>query len=171
MLALQLFLTLFYLAVAWRGTEAQQLKSRLGDLDTVQNRGCRSSPLERQEWYTNLSFIFAFGLRFEKYRRTLKPKQKSAYIEAVKCLHTHPGMLTFKGVKTRYDDFHALHIHLADEVHLVVRKYPQHVVLRVNLLLCEIEGQFLPWHRRFLKVYETTLRNECNYTGAQPFVV
>ncbi|KAL0948838.1 hypothetical protein HGRIS_008961 [Hohenbuehelia grisea] len=30
-------------------------------------------------------------------------------------------------------------------------------------------GQFLPWHRRFVSTYETALRNECGYTGAQPY--
>lgn len=30
-------------------------------------------------------------------------------------------------------------------------------------------GHFLPWHRYFTSVYENALRNECNYTGAQPY--
>jgi tyrosinase len=50
--------------------------------------------------------------------------------------------------RTRYEDFVALHITLTDEIHGV--------------------GQFLPWHRRFLRVYEQTLVDECNYQGAQP---
>src|SRR6266545_3137823 len=32
------------------------------------------------------------------------------------------------------------------------------------------KGQFLPWHRHFMKAYENALRNECGYKGAQPYV-
>jgi len=81
--------------------------------------------------------------------RTLTSKQKAQYIGAVKCLQKLPAKSPFKSVKTRFDDFQGLHINLTDEIHLV--------------------GQFLPWHRRFLKVYETSLREECGYTGAHPY--
>ena len=30
-------------------------------------------------------------------------------------------------------------------------------------------GHFLPWHRFYTAVYEHALRNECGYTGAQPY--
>ena len=30
-------------------------------------------------------------------------------------------------------------------------------------------GVFLPWHRLTVWTYETVLRNECGYTGAQPY--
>lgn len=30
-------------------------------------------------------------------------------------------------------------------------------------------GVFLPWHRLTVWTYESTLRSECNYTGAQPY--
>lgn len=32
------------------------------------------------------------------------------------------------------------------------------------------QGQFFAWHRRYVQLYETTLREKCGYTGAQPFV-
>lgn len=31
------------------------------------------------------------------------------------------------------------------------------------------KGAFLPWHRYFMHTHETVLRNECNYTGFQPY--
>jgi tyrosinase len=72
------------------------------------------------------------------------------YLNAVECLHVLPatsGLMNNKP-RHRFDDFLALHITLTDEIHGV--------------------GQFLPWHRRFLWVYEQALRNECGYRGAQP---
>jgi len=130
MLALQLSVTfLCYVIIALREAVGTEVKST--PTDAVRNAGHCYKPLKRQEW------------------RTLNSSQKYAYIDAVICLHKLPAITTFKGVKTRFDDFQALHINLTDEIHLV--------------------GQFLPWHRRFVNVYETALRNECGYSGAQPY--
>jgi tyrosinase len=30
-------------------------------------------------------------------------------------------------------------------------------------------GVFLPWHRYAIWIFESVLRSECNYTGAQPY--
>ncbi|KAG9217933.1 hypothetical protein CCMSSC00406_0008574 [Pleurotus cornucopiae] len=81
--------------------------------------------------------------------RTLSAQNKARYIGAVKCLQALPAQTSFTGVRTRFDDFQALHVSLMPEIHLV--------------------GQFLPWHRRMLQVYEKALREECGYTGAQPY--
>ncbi|KAF4568167.1 hypothetical protein EYR40_010436 [Pleurotus pulmonarius] len=81
--------------------------------------------------------------------RTLSAQDKARYIGAVKCLQALPARTNFTGVRTRFDDFQALHVSLVLEIHLV--------------------GQFLPWHRRMLHVYEKALREECGYTGAQPY--
>ncbi|KAH9478721.1 Tyrosinase P [Psilocybe cubensis] len=88
--------------------------------------------LERSEW------------------RTLTDNQKSDYIKAIKCLQSKPALQpVIKEAKTRFDEFQAYHIAIADTVHLV--------------------GQFLPWHRLFVKSYETALREECGYKGANPY--
>ncbi|KAJ7098253.1 tyrosinase [Mycena epipterygia] len=81
--------------------------------------------------------------------RDLRDDKKSQYIKAVKCLQALPAQGLIKAAQTRFDDFQALHINLTDEIHLV--------------------GQFLPWHRRFLNVFEETLRNECGFTGSVPY--
>lgn len=47
------------------------------------------------------------------YRRTLTVHQKKDYINAVKCMQSTPSISDkslIPGVKTRYDDFHAVHI-------------------------------------------------------------
>ncbi|KAJ7088705.1 tyrosinase [Mycena epipterygia] len=79
----------------------------------------------------------------------LSNTQKLEYITAVQCLQRLPGISDLQGAKTRFDDFQGLHVVLSEDVHLV--------------------GQFLPWHRRLLNVFETTLRQECGFQGALPY--
>ncbi|KAJ7681228.1 tyrosinase [Mycena olivaceomarginata] len=81
--------------------------------------------------------------------RDLTNKQKIRYLDAVKCLQARPAKGLIEAARTRFDDFQAVHINLTDEIHLV--------------------GQFLPWHRRFLSVFEQTLRSECDFVGALPY--
>ncbi|KAJ7182777.1 tyrosinase [Mycena crocata] len=82
-------------------------------------------------------------------RRVLSNEQKSEYITAVQCMQRLPGLSNLQGAKTRFDDFQGLHVVLSEEVHLV--------------------GQFLPWHRRLLNMFETALREECGFKGAIPY--
>lgn len=51
--------------------------------------------------------------------------ERQGFIGAVRCLQSKPGQTsdTFEGVKSRYDDFVALHITQTDYVHWVVRVY------------------------------------------------
>ncbi|KAL7273540.1 hypothetical protein RUND412_003605 [Rhizina undulata] len=84
--------------------------------------------------------------------RNLSTEEKKSYIGAVDCLQTkRKGIFAdeIPGVVSRFEDFVYLHKVATPYVHLA--------------------GQFLPWHRYLLWVYENTLRNECNYTGAQPY--
>lgn len=74
------------------------------------------------------------------------------YTDAVKCLTRKPPRLPTKdypGVRSRFDDFVATHINQTLKVHY--------------------SGLFLPWHRRFLHLWEQALREECNYKGHQPY--
>ena len=38
-----------------------------------------------------------------------------------------------------------------------------------QILTRGLQGHFLPWHRYFVATYEKALREECYYTGAQPY--
>ncbi|RPA78685.1 Di-copper centre-containing protein [Ascobolus immersus RN42] len=97
--------------------------------------GICTSPLIRKEW------------------RTLTTAEKSSYINAVKCLHTKPGVLaghpSHDGVTTRYEDFLSEHKLQTPLIHWV--------------------GHFLAWHRLMIVRYEKALREECAYNGAQPY--
>jgi tyrosinase len=84
-------------------------------------------------------------------RGDLSTSQKKAYINAVKCLQSKtantPSSLA-PGAKTRFDDFVATHINQTLTIHYT--------------------GNFHAWHRYYVWIYETALRTECGYTGAQP---
>ncbi|OIW32818.1 Di-copper centre-containing protein, partial [Coniochaeta ligniaria NRRL 30616] len=85
-------------------------------------------------------------------RNKLSASDRKAYIKAVQCLQSKlaktPASVA-PGAKTRYDDFVATHIYQTLTIHYT--------------------GNFLSWHRYYTWVYEEALRNECGYTGTQPF--
>ncbi|EOD47694.1 Tyrosinase [Neofusicoccum parvum] len=87
-----------------------------------------------------------------KYWGDLTSEERIAYTDAVLCLQKSepktPSALA-PGAKTRYDDWVAAHINQTNYIHF--------------------NAQFLGWHRWFTWEYEQALRNECNYTGAQPY--
>ncbi|KAF1979134.1 Di-copper centre-containing protein [Bimuria novae-zelandiae CBS 107.79] len=75
-----------------------------------------------------------------------------AYINAVKCLQTLPSKSDpawALAAKTRFDDFVAIHVNKTMYIHG--------------------NGLFLTCHRYFVWSYEQALRNECGYTGYQPY--
>ncbi|PVH90493.1 Di-copper centre-containing protein, partial [Periconia macrospinosa] len=80
---------------------------------------------------------------------TLSNSQKQEYINAELCLMQKPSKLNLPGCKTRYDELQAVHQTQAYATHFV--------------------GAFLPFHRLFIQSHEDALRNECGYTGYQPY--
>lgn len=84
---------------------------------------------------------------FRREWRSLSDKDKKAYLDAVKCFVDSPSSMGKNG--TLYDDFSWVHNLIAHSTH---GKAP-----------------FLTWHRRFIWVYEKTLREKCDYEGSLPF--
>ncbi|KAM0812088.1 hypothetical protein AB5N19_14405 [Seiridium cardinale] len=79
--------------------------------------------------------------------RTLLDSERENYVAAVKCLTTKPSKL---GLATSlYEDFPWIHARLNLYVHFV--------------------ASFLPWHRWFVHLYESALRDECDYVGPMPY--
>ncbi|RYP05512.1 hypothetical protein DL764_003772 [Monosporascus ibericus] len=82
----------------------------------------------------------------------LSDAEREDYIAAVQCLQSKPSLFeegVAPGAKSRFDDFVAVHISMTDDVHFV--------------------SQFLSWHRYLLWTYEKALREDCGYTGYQPY--
>lgn len=76
--------------------------------------------------------------------------EKTAYLEADKCLMSLPSKMTsFPGAKTRWDDLQYAHINMTNIIHGV--------------------GGFLPFHRYYMNIHLQMIKNECNYTGSQPY--
>ncbi|KAH7304674.1 hypothetical protein B0I35DRAFT_454544 [Stachybotrys elegans] len=89
---------------------------------------------------------------FRKDWALLTTKERTSYIDAVKCLQSKPSKSDpswAPGTRTRYDDFLAIHIDLTPSIHRT--------------------GNFLTWHRYFVWTYERALRDECGYQGTQPY--
>jgi tyrosinase len=78
--------------------------------------------------------------------------ERKAYIKAVQCMFASPSKsdaALVPGAKTRYDDFVAQHINQTLTIHRT--------------------GNFLSWHRYYVHAYEKALKEECGYTGHQPY--
>ncbi|ORY69010.1 uncharacterized protein BCR38DRAFT_406885 [Pseudomassariella vexata] len=82
----------------------------------------------------------------------LTVSQREEYIAAVLCLQSKPPISPrdkYPGALSRYDDFVANHMTFAMQLHST--------------------PHLLPAHRLFIHQYEKALREECGYTGYQPY--
>ena len=77
--------------------------------------------------------------------RSLSSTQQQDYISAVRCLQTTPSPFLARNGTMAYDDFPWVHSHVGYSTHH--------------------SAAFLPWHRYFLAIYETALRETCGYNG------
>ncbi|PSN60538.1 Di-copper centre-containing protein [Corynespora cassiicola Philippines] len=81
--------------------------------------------------------------------RQLSEPQKKSYIDAVLCLAKKKAISGIAGAVNRFDDHQAVHNSQTDNIHWV--------------------GHFILWHRYFVATFEKALRDECGYTGGQPY--
>ncbi|KAI1360539.1 Di-copper centre-containing protein [Xylaria arbuscula] len=124
------------------------------DLDTLLDLNDQAlSALQSNDTSTKRSSTCnVFNARVRRDWKYLSSNEKKAYIKAVKCLQAKPSIADpsfAPGARTRYDDFVAVHINQTLSIHGT--------------------GNFLTWHRYFTYAYETALRDECGYTGSQPY--
>ncbi|KAA1473808.1 Di-copper centre-containing protein [Dentipellis sp. KUC8613] len=95
--------------------------------------------------------------------RSMSKADRSAWIRAVKCLSHLPHDPAFSpsvdpsislippvnASGSYYDDFVYMHMDLNVRIHFT--------------------GLFLPWHRWYVNVYETALKEKCGYEGSAPY--
>lgn len=104
-------------------------------------------------------------------RGSLTASEKKQYIAAVQCISTKPSIIPSElcpGCETRYDDFVATHINQTLSIHGTV-SMPLANPTDERILNIQLQGNFLSWHRYFTWSYEKALREECGYTGYQPY--
>lgn len=83
-------------------------------------------------------------------RHRLTDTEKGEYLRAVKCLVASPAKGGVnEAAQTRWDELQWVHITQSNAIHSV--------------------GDFLPWHRLFVRLHEKLLQDECDYVGAQPY--
>lgn len=100
---------------------------------------------------------------------SLSDEEKIAYTDAVKCLMSKPSITgdSAPGAKSRFDDFVAVHINQTLSIHVTVSLQNP----KIHFALANTtQGNFLSWHRYFTWTYEHALREECGYTGYQPYI-
>lgn len=111
---------------------------------------------------------------YSAYRRTLAPKDKQSFIDAVKCVRAKPSLYppgAVPGSKSLYDDFIAVHLNQTLFIHLTVSTFiplstAPHITRGSSLLTNQ--GTFLTWHRYYIYWYEKQL-NACGYPGTLPY--
>lgn len=103
------------------------------------------NPTQRKAWYVDHDLCEPS----DNYRHTLANPEKKAYIDAVLCLMAKPTTSGFDGSQSIWDDLTYVH--------------------RVNTNIIHNVGALLPWHRYCTYLHETLLRQECGYTGFQPY--
>ncbi|KAH6952440.1 hypothetical protein BKA56DRAFT_682059 [Ilyonectria sp. MPI-CAGE-AT-0026] len=146
-----------------------------------------SQPRIRKEWLVHAESSILERLRsiltfFPM--RTLSNSQQDAYINAVQCLMKVPskGTSFYDTLENRYDDFVAMHINATrggDNAPPIVAPggnsstgetfNPVPPVPPPSIFGIHGVGIFLPWHRYAIWTFESALRSECSYTGAQPY--
>ncbi|ROV97790.1 hypothetical protein VPNG_08645 [Cytospora leucostoma] len=101
--------------------------------------------------YASTNSTSCVNPRVRKEWRNLTASQQLEYLGAVKCLLNTPSQQSdvYPGAKSRFDDFQGLHISKTDYYHFC--------------------GQFIPWHRYFLHLYQNALEQSCNFTGIMPY--
>ncbi|KAF2754987.1 tyrosinase [Pseudovirgaria hyperparasitica] len=110
-----------------------------------------STHVDKNGYYSEECTLENVSLRREW--GTLTDSEKKGYIAAVKCLSKLPPLTPTSletGVRSRYDDFVLTHINQTLNIHGT--------------------GNFFAWHRYYIWTYEQALRNECGYTGYQPYM-
>ncbi|KAL2165018.1 hypothetical protein VTH06DRAFT_314 [Thermothelomyces fergusii] len=91
-------------------------------------------------------------LVFRREYGSLSKAERLAYVNAVKCLQSKPARTPASvapGARSRFDDFVVTHIQQTLDIHY--------------------SGVFQAWHRWFVYQYERALRDECGYSGYQPY--
>ncbi|KAL1868034.1 hypothetical protein VTK73DRAFT_3881 [Phialemonium thermophilum] len=89
------------------------------------------------------------GFRERKEWRNVPDADKLAFVNAIKCLMRNPSAGNYPGSKSRWEDLVSVHQQLTPKIHMV--------------------GQFLPWHRYYLSIFESILRQECSFNGTLPW--
>ncbi|GME26730.1 tyrosinase central domain protein [Neofusicoccum parvum] len=82
----------------------------------------------------------------------MSAEDRISYTNAVQCLQSKPARTPSElapGAKSHFDDWIVAHINQTFFVHYT--------------------ATFLSWHRWYIWEYEQALRNECGYTGYQPY--
>ncbi|KAI0007165.1 Di-copper centre-containing protein [Xylariaceae sp. FL0662B] len=81
--------------------------------------------------------------------RNYSQSDRSAFVNAIKCLMDKPSVGGFPGSQNRYEDIVSVHQQLTPSIHE--------------------SAVFLIWHRYYVHMFEALLREECGFDRAMPW--
>ncbi|KAK0656242.1 hypothetical protein B0T16DRAFT_316403 [Cercophora newfieldiana] len=139
------FSALALLAVPWLLLMSLVSGDAVGDLQT-KGRAALDAALAKSKTCTKEK------LQVRREWGDITVAERKAYITAMLCLMSKPSKLDnskFPGAQNRYDDFVVVHMNQTLTIHGT--------------------GNFLSWHRYYTWAMERALREECGYTGTQPY--
>ncbi|KAI2627811.1 Di-copper centre-containing protein [Hypoxylon sp. NC1633] len=87
------------------------------------------------------------NVRFEW--RNYSTDDRKAFVNAIKCLMDKPSSGSFQGAQSRYEDLVSVHQQLTPSIHQ--------------------SAIFLVWHRYYVWVFESLMREECGFDRAFPW--
>lgn len=102
----------------------------------------------------------------------MSAEDRISYTNAVQCLQSKPARTPSElapGAKSHFDDWIVAHINQTFFVHYTVSPAPIPVSHQRRPTNTATQATFLSWHRWYIWEYEQALRNECGYTGYQPY--
>ncbi|OQD86236.1 hypothetical protein PENANT_c008G08884 [Penicillium antarcticum] len=115
-------------------------------------RSTKSSTEERLGFFTGTCTEKEMTVRKEW--RNLSKTEQNNFLDAVQCLMDKPPKSGLAATTSRFSDLQALHRGMSNTAYADII---HHV------------GQFFPWHRYYMHVCETILREECGYAGSIPY--
>ncbi|KAL2070879.1 hypothetical protein VTL71DRAFT_13905 [Oculimacula yallundae] len=147
-----LLLALLPLAQALPASSSQQLTARDAAKDQLEAYTAQAASNMKAILASRTSGCTLENVVVRKEWNALSLTERLEYTDAVLCLKakapiTPPSV--GNGILSRYDDFTAVHVNQSSFIHW--------------------STYFLPWHRYLVHSYETSLRDECGYTGSHPY--
>ncbi len=117
---------------------------------TVQTHNANAPPLPPSSSFsTNAASAKCSNLQVRTEWRLLSNSQKASFVNAVKCLMGKPSAGGYPGSRNRYEDLVSVHQQMVNTIHMV--------------------GQFLPWHRYYLHIFQGLLKSQCGYNSPLPW--
>jgi hypothetical protein len=77
--------------------------------------------------------------------RRMADSDRRAFVGAIRCMFNRPSSGRYPGARNRWEDLVSVHQQMTPQIHM--------------------NPVFLPWHRYYIAIFESLIRDECGYRG------